>query len=65
MLNTSKECVANNKQIKEKYKELLAQAKELLEKITPPCEWCRYDGEFRCQACADSFYEGFNIRNYP
>ena len=32
--------------------------------ITPPCEFCPYNGVFRCEACAENNYEGFNKRNY-
>lgn len=36
----------------------------LVSQITPPCQTCRQDGEFRCNACAAN-YEGYNVRDYP
>jgi len=37
----------------------------LASQITPPCQTCRQDGEFRCNACAEANYEGYNVRDYP
>ena len=27
------------------------------------CMVCPYDGLFRCEACQDAYYEGFNVKN--
>ena len=37
----------------------------LQKQVQPPCEECRYDGVYRCEACGENFFEGFNIRDYP
>ena len=31
----------------------------------PPCGYCKYDGELRCECCSGNCYEGFNIEKYP
>ena len=68
-----KEILENNKNILNKIKEvndeieILNVSKLSLEKeIIPPCQYCKYDGVWtRCDACEDSNYEGFNVKNYP
>jgi hypothetical protein len=37
----------------------------LIRRIVAPCQWCKYDGVFRCEACEEAHYEGFNIKDYP
>ncbi len=57
--------LAKNKEITKKQNELLQQANALAKEVKAPCMWCRYDGDFRCDACRDANFEGFNIRDYP
>lgn len=33
--------------------------------IIAPCKFCPYDGEYRCETCAENCYEGFNVKEYP
>ena len=46
-------------------REALEQQLAALPKSQAPCMWCPFDGVFRCEACAESDYEGFNVRDYP
>jgi len=57
--------LAKNKEITKRQNELIQEAHALTKAVKPPCEWCRFDGEFRCEACSSNNYEGFNIRDYP
>lgn len=39
--------------------------KHLISLIKPPCVYCPYDGDYRCKACEEDYYVGFNIIDYP
>ena len=58
-----------NKQIQIEYAQTEREMKDKLaalkKQVQPPCEACLYDGVYRCEACAENFYEGFNIKEYP
>lgn len=62
---SKKEVLAHNEKIKHEHYRLQELMEINMQNVKAPCEWCKYDGEFRCNACSESFYEGFNIRNYP
>ena len=61
--------VETNKQIRLALGELTRSYKEAYDQlracIEPPCETCQYDGEFRCNACQEANYAGYNIADYP
>jgi len=38
---------------------------DLIKTLKAPCRFCNYDGEYRCLACLESLYEGFNVADYP
>ena len=38
---------------------------QLRKKLVAPCEHCPYDGEYRCQACEEDNYAGFNVAEFP
>ena len=65
---TSEEIVAHNRLvrahknlIREEFHKKMAEAPEAI----APCATCKFDGAFRCDACTENDYEGYNIRNYP
>ena len=61
---TSEEVLAHNKTISAEIKKHKKLIVELRKMIKPPCEFCPYDGLFRCDACRNSEYEGFNVKDY-
>lgn len=44
---------------------LKEEIKRLEKTLKSPCEFCPFDGEYRCESCIESNYEGFNIPDYP
>jgi len=61
-----------NQNIRNEVGELLVQVgvmeariRDLRKLLVPPCKECRYDGVYRCEACEENFYEGFNVADYP
>jgi hypothetical protein len=44
------------------YKDEIAQ---LEKEIQAPCESCNYDGEFKCNMCAEELFTGYNMKDYP
>lgn len=68
----AEECLKHNKLCIENIKELVEQRNMLNKSISilesqlkPPCRWCEYVGVYRCTACKQSNYEGYNIADYP
>lgn len=59
----------NNKRIKAEIKAVNKEAHDKIVKleheIIPPCMECSYDGVYRCETCAENYYEGYNIKEYP
>lgn len=61
----------NNKLIKkinerkEQISELRAQIDGMKSAMIVPCQFCPYDGEFRCEACRSDNFAGFNVKEYP
>jgi hypothetical protein len=55
--------LTHNKEVVAKREVLLAQI-DSLPKIQAPCAWCPLDGEFRCSACAEADFAGFNKRDW-
>jgi hypothetical protein len=33
-------------------------------KLIAPCESCPFDGVYRCEACAEAMYAGYNKRDF-
>lgn len=62
---TAEQIVEHNKSIAEKIKSLRKEIKEIDRQVLVPCEYCSYDGVYRCEACAEDYYQGFNIKEYP
>ena len=57
--------IAHNARVKASIAEYEAKIEELQSTVKAPCKACPYDGDFRCSACADAYYAGFNVRDYP
>ena len=55
----------HNQKIRDQYNKLIEDANEIRNQVIAPCMECPYDGVFRCEACAENFYEGFNTKDYP
>lgn len=69
---TEEEILKHNEAINRKVATLQVQIHELtedrdrlLKDIKPPCMFCRYDGVYRCEACQEMNYAGFNIKDFP
>jgi hypothetical protein len=63
--------LAHNKNIMDQYHkiqellEVLETSQEgLLNSIKAPCEFCPLDGLYRCEACKEHDYEGFNDKEW-
>ena len=61
----------NNKHINEMVQDLRKQARvlnnkadELNRELIAPCGYCSLDGFFRCEACEEDNYRGFNDPDY-
>jgi len=65
---TPEEIIAHNRLVRA-HKNLLHEeyTKKLneLPEVIAPCKTCNYDGLYRCEACENNDYEGYNIRDYP
>jgi hypothetical protein len=71
VLMTEKDIVDNNGivskglvVIDKKISILEREKRELLAKIKAPCVYCPLDGEFRCIACSEENYTGFNNKDW-
>ncbi|MCP4989065.1 MAG: hypothetical protein GY928_24305 [Colwellia sp.] len=49
-----------NKKISKLEEEVFGFEKEII----PPCDYCNYDGVFRCESCKESSFKGFNDDNW-
>lgn len=49
----------------EKIDQIYEEIHILENEIIAPCKWCPYDGVYRCEACQESNYSGFNIKSFP
>lgn len=59
------EIISKNYVIKKEYEKLNKILFDLKKSVIAPCQACKYDGVFRCEACEDNFYEGYNEEHYP
>lgn len=59
------EILKHNKDITRQIREKRAEIRILAGQIKAPCMSCRYDGVYRCEACSENYYEGYNIKDYP
>jgi hypothetical protein len=57
--------VKHNQSIRAEIKALETQIEQKKKEIIPPCKFCRYDGVYRCETCAEENYAGYNIKDYP
>lgn len=66
---TLKQIMEHNENVLIKRALLIEKIKRELEQdeytIISPCEFCKFDGEYRCAACMENAFEGCNIREYP
>lgn len=69
---TEQEILNNNKFINieiESYEKIIKMIEDNINKLkkelVPPCKFCHFDGQFRCQACSETNYYGFNIKDFP
>lgn len=66
---TLKQIMEHNEKVLIKRAHLIEEVRQRLEQdeeqIIPPCDFCRFDGEYRCAACMENAFEGCNIREYP
>jgi len=53
------------KEVEKKIKGFERKIKVLKDLIIPPCSECLYDGVYRCEACEENDYDGYNIKDYP
>jgi len=67
-----KKLLKHNQQVQDEIKDLLSEVENfemridyLKVQIEAPCEYCSYDGAYRCEACRENSYTGFNIKDYP
>ena len=51
-------------EIAEKIEELEMKKVSLVNKIIPPCKHCPLDGVYRCEACKESLFEGFDKKEW-
>lgn len=61
---TIEEILKHNKESYEKKISLVKEIEKLQKGLIPPCEYCPYDGIYRCESCQDNCYEGFNKKEY-
>lgn len=54
--------IAKRKEVIDTYH---TKAIDALPKPISPCDTCKFDGLYRCEACKENNYEGYNIKNYP
>lgn len=52
------------KGLKEEISEIESEISVCKSSITAPCKFCPYDGEYRCETCAENCYAGFNVKDY-
>ncbi len=72
MTGTKKdEILKHNKKIRTKANKvqtkidaLEQQLEEISAQCVPPCEYCPYDGVYRCETCRENGYDGFNVKDY-
>mgnify|MGYP001569448346 CR=1 FL=1 len=69
---TEQEILTHNVSLRQKQSEIYEKINELQldyatlsDKMIAPFEFCKYDGQFRCEMCMERGYEGFNISYYP
>jgi hypothetical protein len=68
---TKEEIISNNANIRCEI-EVITKEINLLEEerknlrtgIKPPCKYCNLDGQFRCEACEEAHFVGFNNRDW-
>ena len=72
LLLNANDVLENNKKVSEKIslikKEIADKYNEvskLRKDIIAPCTFCKYDGVYRCEACSENYYEGYNVSDYP
>lgn len=54
--------IKHNQSIRADVRALETQIERKRKEIIPPCEFCPYDGVYRCETCAEKDYAGYN---YP
>ncbi len=64
-MNHNEQIIKELEQIWNQIEEAEEHVHELKAKLKAPCKKCKYDGVYRCEACEDDLYRGFNIADYP
>lgn len=64
-MGKAEEIINHNQKIRGEIESLRKLIDEKQKQIIPPCEFCPYDGVFRCEACAEENYIGYNVKDYP
>lgn len=68
---TKEEILENNQM----YTEAIAEINKVIEenekrrdgftaKLIAPCNYCKFDGVYRCEACEEANYAGFNVEKF-
>lgn len=65
IINHNKVLAQEIREKEEKISELRAQINDIKFELVPPCRFCPYDGEWRCQTCQEECFGGFNVKEYP
>jgi len=59
---TEEQILIHNKQVKARIASLHVQLGNAESQFIPPCQFCKYDGVYRCEACEDAGYLHCNIK---
>lgn len=62
---TIEQILEHNKDISSEIRKRYSEIETLRKLIIAPCMRCPYDGVYRCEACSENNFEGFNIEDYP
>ena len=65
ILNHNLKAVCEIKRLQKQINVLKNKQRGIRKAIIPPCKHCPYDGVYRCEACQEDNYAGFNIKDYP
>lgn len=66
---TLKQILEHNENVLIKRALLIKKVQKELEQdeytIIAPCDFCKFEGDFRCSACMENAFEGCDIQDYP
>lgn len=61
---TPEDMLSHNEMVAKAIEEREREIAELRSTIKAPCETCKYDSVFRCEACMNDYYRGYNVKDY-